>query len=148
MAESGLYSAGKTDNTFTHRYGYSPNTLSVTSTRCRVMAVNSRGEYQQIGVMSTFDPSESRSIEPVRAVGFGDKIMELVPGATEPMTISVTRTAQYLQNIYQAFGYKGGTDGLVRSLREHRWPFNIDQEIVLSEGLQEEIGRASCRERV
>lgn len=137
------YTLGKTSDTFTHRYGYAPNTLSVTSSRNRVLAYNSEGEYQQIGVMSTFDPSESRNIEQVRAIGYGDKIAELVPGATEAMTISVTRTAQYLQNIFQAFGYKGGMSGLVRSLRHHRWPFDIAQELVLSEVLQESDANTS-----
>ena len=31
------------------------------------------------------------------------------------------------------FGYKGGIDGLVRSLRHHKWPFDIVQEIVISQ---------------
>jgi hypothetical protein len=48
------------------------------------------------------------------------------------MTISITRTALYLSNIYQIFGYKSGVDGIVRSLRHHRWPFDIWQEIVFS----------------
>jgi hypothetical protein len=30
-------------------------------------------------------------------------------------------------------GYKGGVDGLVRSLRHHKWPFDIVQEIILSQ---------------
>jgi hypothetical protein len=82
--------------------------------------------------MATFDPSETRAIEPVRGIGFGDHVAELVPGVTEPMTLAVTRTAQYLSMIYQVFGYKGGVDGLVRSLRHHRWPFDIVQELILS----------------
>jgi len=68
----------------------------------------------------------------VRGIGFGDHVAELVPGVTEPMTLAVSRTAQYLSMIYQVFGYKGGVDGLVRSLRHHKWPFDIVQELILS----------------
>jgi hypothetical protein len=90
------------------------------------------GENKQIGVVATFDPSEARTVEAIRGIGFGDHIAELVPGVTDPMTISVTRSALYLANIYQVFGYKSGIDGVVRSLRHHRWPFDIRQEIVFS----------------
>jgi hypothetical protein len=37
-----------------------------------------------------------------------------------------------MSNIYQVFGYKSGVDGIVRSLRHHRWPFDIRQEVVFS----------------
>jgi hypothetical protein len=91
------------------------------------------GSQTQIGVIATFDPSEARTIEPIRGIGFGDHIAELVPGVTDPMTISVTRSALYTSNIYQVFGYKAGVDGIVRSLRHHRWPFDIRQEVVFSD---------------
>jgi len=39
----------------------------------------------------------------------------------------------YTANLFQDVGYLGGIDGLVRSLRHHRWPFDIRQEIVMSE---------------
>jgi len=123
-------------DSYIFRKGVSPNTLSVISSKNRIFAYNASQDLRQgltqIGVMSTFDPSESRTIEAVRAIGFGDHIAELVPGVTEPMTISITRTALYLSNIYQVFGYKAGVDGIVRSLRHHRWPFDIWQEIVFS----------------
>ena len=119
-------------DSYIFRRGVTPNTLSVISSKNRIYAVNSLGNSVQIGVVATFDPSESRTIEPIRGIGFGDKIAELVPGVTDPMTISVTRTALYLANIYQVFGFKSGIDGVVRSLRHHRWPFDIRQEIVFS----------------
>lgn len=119
-------------DTYIFRKGVSPNTLSVISSKNRIFAFNAYGEKTQIGVVATFDPSEARTIEPVRGIGFGDHIAELVPGVTDPMTISVTRTALYLSNIYQVFGYKAGVDGIVRSLRHHRWPFDIWQEVVFS----------------
>ena len=112
--------------------GVTPNTLSVISSKNRIFAYNAQGLPKQLGVVATFDPSEARTLEPVRGIGFGDYIAELVPGVTDPMTISITRTALYLANIYQIFGYKSGVDGIVRSLRHHRWPFDINQEIVFS----------------
>lgn len=119
-------------DSYIFRRGVSPNTLSVISSKNRVFAYNALGEQKQIGVIATFDPSEARTIEPIRGIGFGDHIAELVPGVTDPMTISVTRSALYLSNIYQVFGYKAGIDGIVRSLRHHRWPFDIRQELVFS----------------
>ena len=119
-------------DSYIFKRGVSPNTLSVISSKNRIFAYNAEGVKKQIGVIATFDPSEARTIEPIRGIGFGDHIAELVPGVTDPMTISVTRSALYLSNIYQVFGYKAGIDGIVRSLRHHRWPFDIFQEIIFS----------------
>jgi len=119
-------------DSYIFRRGVSPNTLSVISSKNRIYAVNAQGFQKQIGVIATFDPSETRTIESIRGIGFGDHIAELVPGVTEAMTISVTRSALYTSNIFQVFGYKSGIDGLVRSLRYHRWPFDIRQEVVFS----------------
>jgi len=126
--------AGRDRDTYVHRMGITPETASVISSKNRIYATPADGGSQlfQIGVVATFDPSETRTIEPVRGIGFGDHVAELVPGVTEPMTLAVTRTAQYLSMIYQVFGYKGGVDGLVRSLRHHKWPFDIVQELILS----------------
>ena len=119
-------------DSYIFRKGVTPNTLSVISSKNRIFAYNSTGKQVQIGVIATFDPSEARTIEPIRGIGFGDQIAELVPGVTDPMTISVTRTALYLANIFQVFGYKAGMDGIARSLKHHRWPFDIRQELVFS----------------
>jgi hypothetical protein len=119
-------------DSYIFRKGVTPNTLSVISSKNRIFAYNSTGAQVQIGVIATFDPSEARTIEPIRGIGFGDQIAELVPGVTDPMTISVTRTALYLANIFQVFGYKSGMDGIARSLKHHRWPFDIRQELVFS----------------
>ena len=100
-------------DSYIFRRGVTPNILSVISSKNRIFAVNSLGSNVQIGVIATFDPSEARTIEPIRGIGFGDKIAELVPGVTDPMTISVTRTALYLSNIYQAFGFLSGIDGKI-----------------------------------
>lgn len=120
-------------DTYIFRKGVTPNTLSVISSKNRIYAVAADSVAPvQIGVIATFDPSEARTIEPVRGIGFGDHIAELVPGVTDPMSISVTRTALYLSNIFQVFGYKAGISGIVRSLRHHRWPFDIRQEQIFS----------------
>ena len=58
------------------------------------------------------------------------------------MTISITRTALYLANIYQVFGYKSGIDGIARSLKHHRWPFDIRQEQVFSQLATNTMGSA------
>jgi len=119
-------------DSYVFRKGVTPNTLSVISSKNRIFATAANGENTQIGVVSSFDPSESRSVEPIRGIGFGDQIAELVPNVTDPMTISVVRTALYLSNIYQVLGYKAGMDGIARSLKHHRWPFDIRQELVFS----------------
>lgn len=117
-----------------YKYGTSPQTRSVVSTKNRIFApAAGQNQLIQVGVMASFSPSESRSVEPVRGIGFGDQVAELVPGVTEPMTISVTRTALYLANVYQVFGYNAGTSGLVRSLKHHKFPFDIKHEIILSD---------------
>jgi hypothetical protein len=118
-----------------YKFGTSPNTRSVVTQKVRVLApaygADTPGLFQ-IGVLSNFGPTESRSIEPVRGIGFGDIIAELVPGNTEPMTASVERTMLYLSNLWQSTGYASGVSGPVRSLRHHRWPFDVKQEIVFS----------------
>jgi hypothetical protein len=127
--------ANRDRGTYTFRHGVTPETMTVISSKCKLYARPSDGdssELKQIGVVSNFDPSESRTIEPVRGIGFGDHVAELVPGMTEPMSLSVTRTAQYLSQIYNVFGYKGGMEGIVRSLRHHKWPFDILQELIIS----------------
>ena len=130
----------KTDkDTYVTRKGVSPNTVTEISSKTKIWATSSADSSTegsvpvQVGVIASFDPSESRSIEPIRGIGFGDQIAELIPGMTEPMSISVSRAAQYLANIFQVFGYKGGVSGMVRSLKHHRWPFDIIKETVFSE---------------
>lgn len=135
-------------DSYIFRKGVSPNTLSVISSKNRVFAYAADGIKHQLGVVATFDPSEARTIEPVRGIGFGDHIAELVPGVTDPMSISVTRTALYLSNVMQVFGYKAGIDGIVRSLRHHRWPFDIFQEIVFSALANATLGSTGDGERL
>lgn len=123
-------------DTYIYRRGASPNTRVAISQKNRVFSkpyTNKSPTLKQVGVLSTFDYSESRTIDPVRGVGFGDKIAELVPNVTEPMALTLNRTLLYTAGIMQEVGYRGGVDGLVRSLRHHKWPFDIQSELVFSE---------------
>lgn len=119
---------------YLYRMGTAPNTRAAVSQKNKVYgyAYGVAG-FQQIGVVSEFGHDESRSIEPVRGVGYGDQVAELVPGVTEPMTLTLNKTLLYAVNLFQVVGYKGGVSGLVRSLKHHRWPFDIRQELVFSE---------------
>lgn len=124
-----------TGKDYIYRPGTAPNTRAAVSQKNKVYgyAYGTSGGFQQIGVVSEFGHDESRSIEPIRGVGYGDQVAELVPGVTEPMTLTLNKTLLYTVNLFQILGYKGGVNGLVRSLKHHRWPFDLGQELVFSE---------------
>lgn len=125
---------------YVYREGTTPNTRAVVSSKNKVFTpAAGQAQSTQIGVMTTFSISESRAVDPIRGVGFGDQVAELVPSATDPFTISVERTMLYAAGVYQAMGYHAGIDGMVRSLKHHRWPFDIKQEIVFSELVNTEL---------
>jgi hypothetical protein len=128
---------------YMYKYGTTPNTRTVVSQKVRILAPAYGAQTKQlyqIGVLSNFAPTQSRTVEPVRSIGFGDIVAEMVPGNTEPMTCSTERTLLYLSNLWQATGYAGGVDGPARSLRHHRWPFDVLQQIVFSVIADTEIG--------
>jgi hypothetical protein len=114
--------------------GTTPNTRTAVSQKVRILApaYGTTSALFQMGVLANFNPTETRTIEPVRGIGFGDMIAEMVPGNTEPMTASVERALLYLSNLWQATGYAAGVDGPVRSLRHHKWPFDVEQQMVFS----------------
>ena len=119
---------------YIYRMGTAPNTRAAVSQKNKVYGYATNAQaFQQIGVLSEFGTDESRTIDPIRGVGFGDQIAELVPSVTEPMTLTVNKTLLYTANLWQTLGYKAGIDGLARSLKHHRWPFDIKQELVFSE---------------
>ena len=121
-------------NSYLYRMGTSPNTRVAVTQKNKVYGYTAENSsFQQIGVVSEFGHDESRTIESVRGVGFGDQIAELVPSVTEALTMTLNKTLLYAFNLFQSVGYLGGVDGLVRSLKHHRWPFDIKQEIVISE---------------
>ena len=120
-------------------------TRTVQSTRFKIYShAVGVGKFARIGVTSSFQLSESKNLETIRGLGFGDQIAELVPGVTQPMQLTVDRTALYLQNLMQQFGYKAGVSGLVRSLKHHKWPFDIKTEIVFSELASEDPNRGQA----
>lgn len=132
----GINTMARGTDTYIYTVGSSPNTRVAISQKNRVLSKpfsKQSPTLKQVGVLSTFDYNESRAVDPVRGVGFGDKIAELVPGVTEPMSMTLNRTMLYTAGIIQELGYKGGVDGIVRSLRQHKWPFDIQSELVFSE---------------
>jgi hypothetical protein len=131
--------APSSNSSYLYRQGTTAQTSSVLSTRFKIFGpAVGVGKFVKMGVTSSFSMQESKNIETVRGLGYGDQVAELVPGVTQPMSLSVTRTALYLSNIMQMFGYKAGVSGLVRSLKHHKWPFDIKTEIVFSELVSEE----------
>lgn len=127
--------AGVQGSSALYKFNSSPNTRAVVSQKCRILtpAYGGGDLLFQIGVVSSFSIGASaRSAEAYRGVGFGDQIAELVPGVTGEHTLSFSRALLYLSNGHQAFGYAGGIDGPVRTLQQHRWPFDVEQQLVFS----------------
>jgi hypothetical protein len=126
--------AQATQGAYIYRQGTSPNTETVMSTRFKIFTdLVDVGAFVKLGVTSSFAYTESKTIDAVRGLGYGDQVAELVPGVTTPMSLTITRTCLYLANLMQVLGYKAGTSGAVRSLKHHRWPFDIKTEVVFSE---------------
>lgn len=119
---------------YLYDFGTSPNTRAAVSQKVRLLTPHSGDTraLHQMGVVSSFNPNETKTVEPVRGIGFGDQVAELVPSVTEPTTGSFERALLYLCNLWQATGYASGVDGPVRSLKHHKWPFDIEQQLVFS----------------
>lgn len=119
-----------------YKFNSSPNTRAVISQKTRILTPAYGGEeglLYQIGVVNSFDAGESsRDVNEIRGVGFGDQVAELVPTVTGVHTFTAERAMLYLSNGHQAFGYAGGVDGAVRTLQQHRWPFDVEQQVVFS----------------
>jgi hypothetical protein len=130
---------------YIYQQGTSAQTESVISSRFKIFTdVVDVGKFVKLGVTSSFTLSETKNVETIRGLGYGDQVAELVPGVTEPMTLNITRTCLYLANLQQVLGYKAGVSGAVRSLRHHKWPFDIKTEIVFSQLASEDpnLGQA------
>lgn len=119
-------------NNYIYRQGTTPSTRLLNTQRVKVYSFDAedQGNFMQIGLIQTWNPTDSRAIEPVRGVGFGDQIAELGVGVTD-LTATASIMMMYLRNILQVFGYKAGSSGLIRSLKHHRWPFDVKEEIVV-----------------
>ena len=141
--------AGIAGTSALYKFNSSPNTRAVVSQKCRVLTPaygSPDGLLYQIGVVSSFTISgSSRDAGEYRGIGFGDQIAGLVPGVTGVHTVSFTRALLYLSNAHQAFGYAGGIDGPVRTLQQHRWPFDVEQQLVFSSIADVEAEGASAQ---
>lgn len=134
---------GVQGTSYLYNYGTSPNTRTAVSQKVRILAPVFGAGVQalyQMGVVSSFNPTNNRTVESIRGIGFGDKIAELVPSITAEVTASLERALLYLSNICQAVGYAGGVDGPVRSLAHHRWPFDIEMQLVFSTLADNDLG--------
>jgi len=124
----------KQNTPYVYRYGTAPNTALVNTLKVKLFSfddsVSGAPIMVQVGVLQEWTPSDSRSNTAVRSIGYGDQIAEINPGVTD-LTGSASVMALYTRNIMQVFGYVAGISGLVRSLKHHRWPFDIREEIVL-----------------
>lgn len=124
--------ANKPESTYIYRPGTAPNTRVATSQKNKIYTYPAgKNQFQQAGIITEFGIDESRGIDVARGIGMGDQIAELVPSVTET-SLSATATLLYAMNLFQLMGYKAGVDGLVRSLKHHRWPFDVKQELVFS----------------
>jgi len=120
--------------------GPMPHSRAVLSSRVRIFgAGNIKGpnDYDSakpelIGSITSFGVTQNRSLEPVRGIGLGDHIIEMVPGMSDPVELQVSKAALATANLFQEFGYAGGVDGFVRALKHHRYPVDIKQEILIS----------------
>lgn len=126
---------GSQGSSYLYDYGTTPNTRTAVSQKVRILApvygATTKALYQ-MGVVSSFNPTNSRTVEEIRGIGYGDMIAELVPSITAATTATLERALLYLSNICQAVGYAAGVDGPVRSLAHHRWPFDIEMQLVFS----------------
>jgi hypothetical protein len=136
---------GLQGSSYLYDYGVSPNTRTAVSQKTRVLApaYGSASALWQMGVVSTFSPSISRTVDELRGIGFGDQVAELVPSITAAPTASFERALLYLSNLWQATGYAGGVDGPVRSLAHHKWPFDVEEQIVFSTLADADLGVAN-----
>jgi len=126
--------AASGSNNYIYREGATPNTNLLNTQKIKLLSFDAddQGNWNQIGLLQSWNPTESRSLEPHRGIGFGDQIAEIGVGVTD-LTASCSIMMMYLRDIMQVFGYKSGVSGFIRSLKHHRWPFDVREEIVIPE---------------
>lgn len=111
--------------------GVAPNTRLLNPQRVKVFGYDvDSASFQQIGLIQTWNPSDTRAIEAVRGIGFGDQIAELAVGVTD-LSATATLMMMYMKDIMQVFGYASGASGLIRSLKHHQWPFDVYEHILV-----------------
>ena len=120
-------------NSYIYQQGSTPNTSLLNSQKVKVFSAHPGGTdptANEIGVLQSWAPSQSRPTEPVRGIGMGDRVAEQSVGVTE-LTGSLSVAVMYLVNIMQVLGYNAGASGIIRSLKHHRWPFDIKEQIII-----------------
>jgi len=118
---------------YIYRKGTAPNTRLLNTLKVKVFSFDQADSGMvQIGLVQNWAPSHTRTITPQRGIGYGDQIAELSAGVTD-LTATAEIFCMYLRNLMQVFGYKSDTSGLVRSIKHHRWPFDVKEEIVIPE---------------
>lgn len=125
---------GVQGTSYIYDFGTTANTRTAVSQKIRILAPSYNGTtaLNQMGVLSSMSLNQSKTVDEVRGIGFGDKIAELVPSVTGATTGSLERALLYLCNLWQATGYAAGIDGPVRYLGHHKWPFDLEQQLVFS----------------
>ena len=126
--------AAATQGAYIYRQGTSPQTETVISSRFKIFTdLVDVGAFVKLGVTSNFSYSEDKTIDAVRGLGYGDQVAELVPGVTTPLSISIDPYLPVPREPHAGSRLQGGHSGAVRSLKHHRWPFDIKTEVVFSE---------------
>jgi hypothetical protein len=132
---------------YVYREGTSPNTRLLNTQKVKLFSIDADTGTTpaQIGLLQSWNPTQNRSVEPHRGMGFGDQIAELGVGLTE-LQASCSIMMMYLKDIMQVFGYKAGSSGLMRSLKHHRWPFDVKESIVIPTFLNYQAGAAQSED--
>jgi len=128
-------------NSYIYQKGTTPNTSLLNSQKVKVFSAHPGGSDpagNQIGLLQSWAPAHSRPTEPVRGIGHGDRIAEQSVGVTD-LTGSLSIAVMYLVNIMQVLGYNAGSSGIIRSLKHHRWPFDIKEQIVIPAFIQDDL---------
>jgi hypothetical protein len=120
-------------NSYIYQNGATPNTSLLNSQKVKIFTAHPGGNdptANQVGLLQSWAPAQSRPTEPVRGIGHGDRVAEQSVGVTE-LTGTLSIAVMYLVNMMQVLGYNAGASGIVRSLKHHRWPFDIKEQIVI-----------------
>jgi len=120
-------------NSYIYQQGSTPNTSLLNSQKVKVFTAHPGGAdptANQIGILQSWAPAQSRPTEPVRSIGMGDRVAEQSVGVTD-LTGTLSIAVMYLVNIMQVLGYNAGASGIIRSLKHHRWPFDIKEQIII-----------------
>jgi len=125
-------------NSYIYQKGTTPNTSLLNSQKVKVFSAHPGGAdptAYQIGLLQSWAPAQSRPTEFVRGIGHGDRIAEQSVGVTD-LTGTLSIAVMYLVNIMQVLGYNAGASGIIRSLKHHRWPFDIKEQIIVPDFVQ------------